>query len=364
MLKTRPPAVSVLMSVYNGETFVAEALAGIHDQTFDDFELIVVDDASTDGTPALLAEAAARDSRIRILTNEHNLMLVRSLNRGLAEARGRYIARQDADDISLPRRLEQQVRFLEMNPDVAAVSGRFHCIEADRLHPGENILVHLGPSAMMPWHMILGYCAQHSISMFRTGLVSAYDESRLHAEDYDFWARLLRHGAISVLPEVIAHVRLHDRNITRVRKAEVAAASLLVQKDLYQWLTGYRLTDSEAAGLRAFGNRHFADIKNPKALEETLSRLQLACARALPGSLPYTRRQLSRHYLHWLVTSLADASPRQLAFLMRRASSWGALALASGLLDLMALQVLPRALRSSGASMGYRVPGSRRVHPS
>ncbi|MEB3321941.1 MAG: glycosyltransferase family 2 protein, partial [Synechococcaceae cyanobacterium] len=176
------------MSVHNGAAFVGDALAGLRDQTFEDYELIVIDDASTDATPSLLAEAATSDPRIRILTNERHRLLVHSLNRGLAEARGRYIARQDADDISLPHRLELQVEVLEQNPRLVAVSGRFHRLEGGWLHPAENIAVHRGPSELMPWHMTLAYSAQHSISLFRRGVVGAYDESRLHAEDYDFWA--------------------------------------------------------------------------------------------------------------------------------------------------------------------------------
>lgn len=343
MVTTQSPIVSVLMSVYNGEKFVAEALAGIRNQTFSDFEFIIIDDASTDRTPELLAEAAALDPRIRVLTNAENLMLVRSLNRGLAVARGRYIARQDADDISLPHRLELQVRFLEQNPGMTAVSGRFHCIENGWLHPRENLSLHLGPSAMLPWHLTLGYCVQHSISMFRHGILSNYLESRLHAEDYDFWARLLRHGGISVLPEVIAHVRLHESNITRTREEEVGKSSRLAQRDLYQWLTGYHLSDWEVADLRAFGNGHFSDIHDPEALDETLLRLKRACAESIPGSRAYINRQLCRHYLHWLAISLVNHDVQLIASLIRRSTRWGTRAGVGGLLDLVVLQLLPRA---------------------
>lgn len=342
MIPIQAPTVSVLMSVYNGQAFLSDALAGLRNQTFTDFELIIIDDASTDATPALLADAAAHDPRIRILRNPRNLMLVQSLNRGLAAARGRYIARQDADDISLPHRLEQQVRYLDRNPEVGAVSGRFHRIERGWLYPGENIPVHLGPEAMMPWHLCLGYCAQHSISMFRAGVVTSYLENRLHAEDYDFWARLLQCSGISVLPEVIAYVRLHDTNITRIRAAEVTAASHHVQRDLYHWLTGVWLSDSAVADLRAFGNGHFADLKDTETLDETLLRLQMACAELMPRGHAYTSRQLCRHYLHWLAISLAAKDPYRSAGLIRRAGRCGLASLLGGFLDLMALQMFPR----------------------
>src|ERR1700734_3980538 len=106
-----PPSVSVIMSVYNGERFLRNAIDSVLRQTLADWELIVVDDASTDSTPDVLA--TYRDSRIRILRNDTNSKQAVCSNRGLAVATGRYIARLDADDISLPSRLAKQIGYLE-----------------------------------------------------------------------------------------------------------------------------------------------------------------------------------------------------------------------------------------------------------
>src|SRR5579864_8737730 len=113
------PKVSVLLAVHDGEPYVHEAVRGVLKQTFREFEFLVVDDASTDNTVAIVDSFA--DPRIRILRNEHNLGQVPSLNRGLLEARGEYVARIDADDVSLPRRLERQVALLDAQPEVALV---------------------------------------------------------------------------------------------------------------------------------------------------------------------------------------------------------------------------------------------------
>src|SRR5512146_2439112 len=109
------PIVSVVMPVYNSAPYLREAVDSILAQTFTDFEFIIVDDGSSDETPQILDGYG--DARIRRLRNERNMGVVPTLNCGLAAARGRYVARHDADDISLPTRLEQQVRFLDTHPE-------------------------------------------------------------------------------------------------------------------------------------------------------------------------------------------------------------------------------------------------------
>ncbi|MGH3066396.1 MAG: glycosyltransferase family 2 protein, partial [Gaiellaceae bacterium] len=108
------PLVSVLLAVHDGELYLRAALESALRQTIDDLELIVVDDASTDATPDVVAQIA--DSRLRVLRNDEQLGLARSLNRGLDEARGRYVVRLDADDVALPRRLERQLARIRATP--------------------------------------------------------------------------------------------------------------------------------------------------------------------------------------------------------------------------------------------------------
>ncbi|MBZ0310357.1 MAG: glycosyltransferase, partial [Anaerolineae bacterium] len=124
------PEISVVMSVYNGEAYLKQAVESILNQTFPDFEFIILNDCSIDRTANILQDYAERDSRIKILHNEQNLGLTASLNRGLRAAQGAYIARQDADDISLPTRFAEQVHFLNQNPDVVLVSGNIEQINA------------------------------------------------------------------------------------------------------------------------------------------------------------------------------------------------------------------------------------------
>ena len=116
------PKISVVMPVLNGEKYLAEAIESILNQTFQDFEFIIVDDGSTDQTPEILRSYANKDSRIQIVTNPINRGIGYSRNRGIALSRGEYIANMDADDLCLPERFEKQVRFLDSHPDIAKKS--------------------------------------------------------------------------------------------------------------------------------------------------------------------------------------------------------------------------------------------------
>ena len=119
------PKISLIMSVYNGEDYLAEAIESVLNQTFKDFELIVINDCSTDSTGEILNRFAELDKRVKVHTNEVNLRLPSSLNKAISYAQGKYIARMDADDICLPERLEKQYEFMEDNPSVALSSCKF-----------------------------------------------------------------------------------------------------------------------------------------------------------------------------------------------------------------------------------------------
>ena len=123
------PDISVIMSVYNGETYLAEAIESVINQTFKNWELIVINDCSTDSTSEILAGFASKDERIKVHTNEVNLKLPSSLNKAISLSIGKYIARMDADDICLPDRLEKQYKFMEENREIDMSSCRFMTVK-------------------------------------------------------------------------------------------------------------------------------------------------------------------------------------------------------------------------------------------
>jgi glycosyltransferase involved in cell wall biosynthesis len=203
---TGDPTVTVLMAVHDGERHLRESIESILGQTFRDFELLVVDDASTDGTAAVLA--GYDDPRIRTIRNPENLGLTRSLNRGLEQARGRLVARQDADDVSEPRRLERQVAFLEANPDVPLVASAYVRIDDSGAGVGPRP-VPCDPRSIRRRLLLLNAFA-HSSVVFRREAVEAlggYREEFPFAQDYDLWSRLARTAPLGALPEPLVRYR-------------------------------------------------------------------------------------------------------------------------------------------------------------
>jgi len=220
------PRVSVLMTVFNGERYVREAVESILNQTFGDMEVIIVDDGSTDETGRILD--AISDSRIRRFRNATNQGLTRTLNIGLDQCRGAYIARQDADDVSLPTRLERQVVFLEQNPRVVLLSSNCGWLENDRPVPGRQSDRPMTDAAIR-WVMLLGNAFSHSaLTMRRETLVEhdlRFDETMICAQDYDLWSRLIKYGLVASLQESLVLRRHHADAITFVKYAEQQACA-------------------------------------------------------------------------------------------------------------------------------------------
>ena len=186
--------ISVLMSVYNNEATAGDSIASIVAQTYADWELLLVDDKSTDGSFRVLSDWARRDSRIRLIRNERNLGLAASLNRALAEARGEYVARMDGDDISLPQRFEKQVAFLIAHPEHAVVGSS--AILFDR--EGEWG-IRAGAQQPTKKDFLWGTQFIHPSVMMRRGALKAVGGYRvcrdtLRTEDYDLFMRLYAHG--------------------------------------------------------------------------------------------------------------------------------------------------------------------------
>ena len=233
------PRITVLTTVYNGARYLNEAIESVLADGFDDFELVIVDDASTDATPQILADAAARDARIVLLRHEPNRGIPAAANRGLAVARGEYIARLDADDISLPGRLARQVAFLDAHPEVAMVSMNYEDIDASGAVIGRSHRDH-PPSVVEYLLNFSNSLGGHSQVMFRRSAVQAaggYDESCPVLLDYDLWTRIVRHGRIVVLPELGMRYRIHGESISaRTRTKQIEVGKRVVQRTLSAYL--------------------------------------------------------------------------------------------------------------------------------
>jgi glycosyltransferase involved in cell wall biosynthesis len=208
------PRVSVLLPVWNGDAFLEPAMESILRQTFFSLELLVVDDGSTDGTADIACKFARADPRVRVLRRPHE-GLSAALNAGIAEARGEYIARMDADDISVPDRLEKQVAWLDTHPACVAVGTWIEVVDATGRHIGLKTFVttHEEISAAL----LRGISAlAHPTVVARGDALRAtggYDARRYPSEDLDLWLRLGERGGLANLGEALLQHRRHKAAI-------------------------------------------------------------------------------------------------------------------------------------------------------
>lgn len=200
--------VTVLMPLFNAERHVGAAIESILGQSYRDFELLVVDDGSSDRSREIAASYA--DPRVRILTNERNLGLAATLNRGLAAARGALIARQDADDLSSPDRLARQVAVMAARPALALLGSQAHAVDEDGrpLKPVDRPV----DEVSIRWYGLFDNPFVHTSVMFRRALVvdlppHGYPEDA-YAEDYALWSSLMRRYQVGNLPERLVTFRV------------------------------------------------------------------------------------------------------------------------------------------------------------
>lgn len=208
------PKVTVLMSVYNGEPYLRASIDSILNQTFQDFEFIIIDDASTDSSRKIME--SYKDSRIRLLINSRNLGLAASLNRGLKAAQGDFIARQDADDVSRNDRLEKQVCFMRNNAECLLVGGQAMDIDEEGREFGV-IPKPLSHSAIR-WFLIFDNPFVHTSVMFRKNIMlkdfNGYDHLFVCSQDYELWSRVAHDHPVANLSDILVNKRNLSDSIT------------------------------------------------------------------------------------------------------------------------------------------------------
>lgn len=220
------PMVTVLMSVYNGGRYLREAMESILTQTFTDFEFVIIDDGSTDDSRDIIHSYP--DNRIRLISHESNQGLVAALNNGLKNSRGRYIARMDADDISLPERLQKQVDFMETHPEIGA-SGTWFITFGKENH---KEWLPITPDEIKCHLLFHSPLAHPSIIMRKSVLLEQgfhYDGTYKHAEDYHLWIELSRKTQLANMPEALLYYRVHEEQITIQKNQEQSAITALIQ---------------------------------------------------------------------------------------------------------------------------------------
>jgi glycosyltransferase involved in cell wall biosynthesis len=266
----RVPRVTVLLPVFNAEHYLPSAVESVLTQSYSDFEAIVIDDGSTDASAEIIGSYARQDRRIRLVARR-NRGVVASLNEGLAAARGEFIARMDADDVSLPDRFMEQVAFLQANEHCVALGSSFIYID-EQGSPTRRHHCFINDVTIRHALPIEG-CILHPVAMFRSGAVTkigGYRERYFAAEDYDLIRRLARVGELYNLPDPLFHYRESD--------SRVSARHATEQQDTADCIRAEIWSDGELARWRWVSIRRLAGL--PGEHEASLMDLQKGLAKA------------------------------------------------------------------------------------
>jgi len=251
--------VSVVMPVFNGERFVDEAIRSILVQTLSDFEFIIVDDGSTDSTPGILDEHVRHDSRIRVI-RQSNAGVTAALNAGCTAAGGEYIARMDADDVSLPQRLEVQVAYLATHPRVTVLGSAIQVID----QAGQKSGIKRFPTTpgLVAWSMLFFNSVVHpAVLMRRDALAAAgfYPAHRPRVEDYALFLRLSRTADIDNLQDVLLNYRIWPGSVSVTGSEEQERSARDVLLEHLTEITGREITATEAGTLRGLSTDRYPD---------------------------------------------------------------------------------------------------------
>ena len=303
------PAISVVMAAYNGSGFIAQTIATVLSQSFADFELIVVDDASTDDTLARLRAIA--DPRVTVIASPQNGGPVVARNRAFAAAKGRYIVGLDQDDLCHPDRFAVQAAYLDENPGTVLVASAIELLEAGtvRAHPGP---VRTSP-ALIDWRLQFGNPLAWSSVMFRGDVVRAMPEferaERLYAEDYDLYHRIAPYGAIARIDRPLISYRLHPGGASQRYTAKMTQSAAAVLATAYAPLFGAQAQTAARLAVMHFGDgAPVPDRATLERLGEVVDAVhQWFCATRAPGAADLALIMDEYARLWW---RMADASVR------------------------------------------------------
>lgn len=294
------PLVSVLLPVYNAASSVQEAIESILRQTYRNFELIIIDDGSTDESGRVIQ--AISDPRIRVI-HQPNQGLSAALNRAIEMAQGVYLARQDADDLSLPRRLDRQVDFLEAHPEVGMV-GTWAEVRTDTPR-SDNVYTPPTDNRLLKFELLFDNPFVHSSVMLRKHVlvcVGAYtQEASVRAEDYDLWSRIMREFDVSNLPEVL-HVYRDAPNSKLKRERDAILENVIsISMANLSWVTKRDWNDPVINDLVALSHGAYHWVQGYVTSEDLRALLFQAADRVSGSGAAQVELLQERVQAHWCV---------------------------------------------------------------
>jgi len=251
--------ISVLMPVYNGESHLKEAIDSILNQTFTDFEFLIINDGSTDSSEDIIL--SYNDERIRYVINETNLGIVKTLNRGLDLAKHKYIARMDADDISVAHRFAKQVEFMEANSDIAASGSNIIKFFNDDINNTKTTKARLLNNELK-LATIFYTAFWHPTMILRTQVLKEYNlryrSEYKYAQDKALWIDISLHGSIANLKEPLLYYRVHENQVSTKYFAEQYAISMAITRNALILLgVDMNLYEDDIVGFIAYPQRCF-----------------------------------------------------------------------------------------------------------
>lgn len=228
------PTVSVVIPVYNAAAFIKDCVASVIHQTYRDFEIIIIDDGSTDESAEMIR--SFNDQRIRFIQNENNIGLIATLNKAFALCRGKYIARLDADDMALPERLSIQVQFMDSNPELALLGSSYFPLS----NKTTSAVVLASGKGTIQANLLFNSCFAHPSVMIRKSALAernpVFNPAFPHAEDYELWVWMMQHYTIDNIVEPLIHYRLHEQQISKTKATEQKDTAQKIRINYLQWL--------------------------------------------------------------------------------------------------------------------------------
>lgn len=211
--------ISVVMPAYNAEKYIGQAIESILNQTYSNFEFIIINDGSNDKTKEVIL--SYKDDRIIYLENERNFGIVVTLNKGLEKANGEYIARMDADDIAEPNRFEKQIKYLDKNIEIG-VLGSGICTFRENIESKKRLFT--TNADQLKAELIFNSCIAHPTVMIRKKILGKYnlkyDLNYAGAEDYCLWWEIAKVSKIATLPDILLNYRMHESQVTKVKDSK------------------------------------------------------------------------------------------------------------------------------------------------
>lgn len=255
MERVRQIKVSVVMPVYNGEDYLNEAIESILTQTYENFEFIIINDGSTDSSEEIIQ--SYNDSRIIYLCNEKNYGICYTLNRGLKEAKGKYIVRMDCDDISLPNRIIEQVLFMEQHPDIGVAGSNLITFEKGK---PDNLFIFPHTVEECKAGMLFNTPLAHPATIIRNSILQKYalhyEEEYKGLEDFKLWWEISKFTKITNINKTLIKYRIHTKQETKKQDARVSQKDFQFAQIRLETL-GFKITEQQEKLFNAYRLNQF-----------------------------------------------------------------------------------------------------------